>query len=80
MEFSWHIKIQDCDGVMPHRRQNYKQALRHPSFFPSWSHFLVRLLVFSFLVVCVLGGLLSWLQELADVVVLNCNGGEKMRK
>lgn len=42
-------------------------------------HLLVRLFVFSLLVICVLCGLVAWFQELADVVVLNCNGGEKKK-
>lgn len=40
-------------------------------------HVLVRLLVFSFLVIGVLRRLLSWLQKLADVVVLHWNVEQK---
>lgn len=50
---------------------NYQYTLRHLVPLVVTVHVLVRLLVFSFLVIGVLGRLLSWLQKLADVVVLH---------
>lgn len=40
-------------------------------FFVFRSYFLICLLVFSFLIICVLCRLLSWFQKLANVVILN---------
>lgn len=48
------------------------------SFFRSY--FLICLLVFSFLFICVLRGLLSWFQKLANVVVLNYYKNKKHMK
>lgn len=79
-------KIQDCGG--PIKYKDAKQAscikitnIKASIVFSSLVTFcfLVRFFVFSLLVVRVLCGLLSRLQQLANVVILNCNVGKKKR-
>lgn len=61
-------KIQDAISTLTSTAPNIQVSFIFPLLM---LYFLVCLLVFSFLVVCVLRRLLSWFQKLANVVVLN---------